>query len=141
MTISKGVITHPNLVRSHGNVAANGAVRASVTVHDKHAAGVGRLQPTRGAGSWSGYSGSARCSGVTEDLMDKGNKSGLRDANLINHLSVEWQTAAQVQRLSGGKRWRSQKRWIVFGRWGKSIERRWTSCRSEPKRRRRETAP
>jgi len=35
--------------------------------------------------------------------MDKGDKSGLRDANLINHLSMEWQTAAQLQRLSGGE--------------------------------------
>jgi hypothetical protein len=61
--ISGGNITHPNLVRFRGRVAKNGQVRASVTVQDKYAAGVGRLTKNTGQGTWSGYSGSARCSG------------------------------------------------------------------------------
>ncbi|MGY3036030.1 hypothetical protein ACVIIV_005200 [Bradyrhizobium sp. USDA 4354] len=64
VNILNGNITHPNLVRFHGRVSPSGAVRASVTVQDKHATGRGRLQPTHGVGSWSGYSGSARCSGT-----------------------------------------------------------------------------
>jgi hypothetical protein len=34
-----------------------------VTVQDKFASGTGRLFGTSGRGSWSGYAGSARCSG------------------------------------------------------------------------------
>ncbi|SFN03076.1 hypothetical protein SAMN05216573_107108 [Bradyrhizobium sp. Rc3b] len=64
VNISNGNISHPNLVRFRGRVSRTGAVRASVTVQDKHAAGAGRLAPTSGTGSWSGYSGAARCSGV-----------------------------------------------------------------------------
>ena len=56
-----GVVTHPKLVR--GYVAHSGAVRASVTVQDKFASGSGRLSSNSGRGTWSGYSGSARCSG------------------------------------------------------------------------------
>jgi hypothetical protein len=63
VNISNGVITHPNLVRFKGYVARSGAVRASVTVHDKYASGSGRLSSNSGRGTWSGYSGSARCSG------------------------------------------------------------------------------
>jgi len=63
VNISNGVVTHPNLVRFRGYVARSGAVRASVTVQDKHAFGSGRLAINSGRGTWSGYSGSARCSG------------------------------------------------------------------------------
>ena len=61
--INDGVVTHPNLVRFRGYVAGSGAVRASVTVQDKHATGSGRLSGASGQGTWSGYSGNARCSG------------------------------------------------------------------------------
>jgi hypothetical protein len=63
VNISNGVVTHPNLVRFRGYVARSGAVRASVTVQDKYASGSGRLSSNSGRGTWSGYSGSARCSG------------------------------------------------------------------------------
>jgi hypothetical protein len=56
-------VTHPNLVKFTGYVAKSGAVRASVTVQDKHASGSGRLSSTSGRGLWSGYAGNARCSG------------------------------------------------------------------------------
>ena len=36
VNINDGVVTHPNLVRFRGYVARSGAVRASVTVQDKH---------------------------------------------------------------------------------------------------------
>jgi len=64
VNISNGNISHPNLVRFRGRVSTTGSVRASVTVQDKHAAGAGRLDPTSGSGSWSGYSGAAKCSGI-----------------------------------------------------------------------------
>lgn len=63
VNVSNGVVTHPNLVKFRGYVARSGAVRASVTVHDKYAAGSGRLSGTSGRGTWSGHSGNARCSG------------------------------------------------------------------------------
>jgi hypothetical protein len=63
VNIADGVVTHPNLVRFRGHVARSGAVRASVTVQDKFASGSGRLVSNSGRGSWSGYSGSGRCSG------------------------------------------------------------------------------
>ena len=63
VNINNGVVTHPNLVRFRGYLAASGAVRASVTVQDKYASGSGRLSGTSGRGTWGGYSGSARCSG------------------------------------------------------------------------------
>src|SRR5262249_24654580 len=63
VNIADGIVTHPNLVRFRGYVARSGAVRASVTVHDKFAAGSGRLSSNSGRGTWSGHSGSARCSG------------------------------------------------------------------------------
>jgi hypothetical protein len=58
-----GIITHPNLVRFRGRVTPSGVVHASVTVQDKYAAGAGKLTRTTGQGTWSGYSGTARCSG------------------------------------------------------------------------------
>jgi hypothetical protein len=63
VSINDGVITHPNLVRFRGYVARSGVVRASVTVHDKYASGVGQLSINFGRGRWSGYAGSERCSG------------------------------------------------------------------------------
>jgi hypothetical protein len=63
VNISNGVVTHPNLVKFRGHVARSGAVRASVTVHEKHAAGSGRLSGSSGRGTWRGYSGSAQCAG------------------------------------------------------------------------------
>jgi hypothetical protein len=63
VNIINGIVTHPNLVRFTGFVARSGAVRASVTVQDKHASGSGRLVSNSGRGTWSGYSGSERCSG------------------------------------------------------------------------------
>jgi hypothetical protein len=57
------VVTHPNLVRFRGYVARSGAVRASVTDHDKYAVGSGRLSSNSGEGGWNGNSGTARCSG------------------------------------------------------------------------------
>jgi hypothetical protein len=61
--VNNGIITHPNLVRFRGYVAKSGAVRASVTVQDKYASGSGKLSLSSGHGTWSGHSGSSRCSG------------------------------------------------------------------------------
>jgi hypothetical protein len=63
VSVTDGAITHPNLVRFRGYVAGSGAVHASVTVPDKYAFGSGRLSRNSGRGTWSGYSGGARCSG------------------------------------------------------------------------------
>jgi hypothetical protein len=63
VNINDGFITHPNLVRFKGYVARTGAVRASVTVQDKYASGSGKLSSNTGRGTWSGYSGTTRCSG------------------------------------------------------------------------------
>ena len=63
VNIFNGVVTNPNLVRFRGYVAKSGAVRATVTVQDKYAAGTGRLSSVSGRGTWSGYAGSARCAG------------------------------------------------------------------------------
>jgi len=63
VNIANGVITHPNLVKFHSRVASNGMARASVTVHDKVAAGSGRLSMASGRGTWKGRSGSAVCAG------------------------------------------------------------------------------
>jgi hypothetical protein len=62
--IRNGIVTHPNLVKFRGRVYRGGAVRASVTVHDKFASGSGRLFRNQGQGRWAGYSGKARCSGL-----------------------------------------------------------------------------
>ena len=63
VNITDGRVTHPNLVKFRGYVASSGAVRASVTVPDKYASGSGRLSSKAGRGTWSGYSGGARCTG------------------------------------------------------------------------------
>ena len=61
--VTDGIVSHPNLVKFHGHVAKTGAVRASVTVHDKYASGSGRLTTNSGRGTWSGHMGAERCSG------------------------------------------------------------------------------
>jgi hypothetical protein len=63
VNIADGVVTHPNLVKFRGHVARSGAVSASVTVPDKYASGSGQLSSNSGRGTWSDYSGGARCSG------------------------------------------------------------------------------
>jgi len=63
VNITNGLVTHPNLVRFRGFVARSGAVHASVMVQDKYASGSGRLSNAAGRGTWTGYAGSARCSG------------------------------------------------------------------------------
>ena len=63
VNVSNGVVSHPNLLKFRGYVAKSGAVRASVTVHDKYASGSGRLSGASGRGRWSGLSGNAQCSG------------------------------------------------------------------------------
>jgi hypothetical protein len=63
VNVSDGIVTHPNLVKFRGYVAKSGSVHASVTVHDKYAAGTGRLFGTSGRGKWSGHTGSERCFG------------------------------------------------------------------------------
>jgi hypothetical protein len=63
VNVTDGAVSEPNLPRFRGYVARSGAVRASVTVQDKYASGSGKLSSNSGRGTWSGYSGSARCSG------------------------------------------------------------------------------
>ena len=63
VNVSNGNVTHPNLLKFTGYVARSGAVRASVTVHDKYASGSGRLSGASGRGTWSGHAGSSRCAG------------------------------------------------------------------------------
>ncbi len=63
VNVTNGIVTHPNLVRFTGYVARSGAVRASVTVHDKYASGSGRLSSVSGGGMWRGRTGNSRCAG------------------------------------------------------------------------------
>ena len=63
VNINEGVLTHPNLVKFRGYVGRSGAVRASVTVHDKYASGSGKLTADSGRGTWNGRAGGGRCSG------------------------------------------------------------------------------
>ena len=63
VNVSNGNVTHPNLLKFTGYVARSGAVRASVTVHDKSASGSGRLSGASGRGTWSGHAGNSRCAG------------------------------------------------------------------------------
>jgi len=63
VNINGGVVTHPNLVKFRGYVAASGAVRASVTVGEKYASGSGKLVGVSGRGIWTGRAGHERCSG------------------------------------------------------------------------------
>jgi hypothetical protein len=63
VNVSDGVVSHPNLVKFKGYVANSGTVHASVTVQDKFASGTGRLFETSGRGSWTGRTGSTRCTG------------------------------------------------------------------------------
>jgi hypothetical protein len=63
VNVADGMVTHPNLVKFRGHVAKSGAVRASVTVHDKYASGSGRLTVDSGRGIWNGRAAGERCSG------------------------------------------------------------------------------
>jgi hypothetical protein len=63
VNVNNGVVTHPNLVKFRGYVSGSGAVRASVTVHEKYASGSGRLAGDTGHGTWRGRAGTERCSG------------------------------------------------------------------------------
>ena len=63
VNINDGVVTHPNLVKFRGFVARSGAVRASVTVHEKYASASGRLTRNSGRRIWTGRAGGGRCSG------------------------------------------------------------------------------
>lgn len=63
VNVANGVVSHPNLVKFRGYVTRSGAVRASVTVHEKYASGVGRLSKDTGRGTWTGRAGAERCSG------------------------------------------------------------------------------
>jgi hypothetical protein len=63
VNIGNGVITSPNAETFRGNVTSSGAVRASVTVQEKHASGSGKLTGVLGRGTWIGYSGNQRCAG------------------------------------------------------------------------------
>ena len=62
--IVNGNVSFPGLVRAHGRVAKGGAVRVSVAVPGKSAAGSGRLTAMNGSGRWTGKSGEDRCSGT-----------------------------------------------------------------------------
>jgi len=62
--IEKGLVSHANLVKFRGRVSRGGAVRASVEVPGKYAAGSGRLTGTAGKGRWAGHAGKDRCSGT-----------------------------------------------------------------------------
>jgi hypothetical protein len=63
VNVSDGIVSHPNLLKFRGYVAQSGAVRASVTVHDKYASGSGKLAGSTGHGRWSGRAGGSLCSG------------------------------------------------------------------------------
>jgi hypothetical protein len=64
INIVDGVLSHPNLVRFHGQVARSGVVHASLAVEDKLADGSGTLQNDTGRGVWVGSAAGVRCSGV-----------------------------------------------------------------------------
>jgi hypothetical protein len=72
VNINDGIVTHPNLVKFRGYVAKSGAVRASVTVHDKYASGSGRLTAGSGGGTWSGRAGG----GAVRDIGLRSETSG-----------------------------------------------------------------
>jgi hypothetical protein len=63
LNIENGVITSPAAETFRGNVTSSGAVRATVSVQEKHASGSGKLTGVLGRGSWTGYSGDQRCTG------------------------------------------------------------------------------
>jgi hypothetical protein len=63
VNVSDGIVSHPNLLKFRGYVARTGAVRASVTVHDKFASGFGKLAGGTGRGRWNGRAGNSICSG------------------------------------------------------------------------------
>ncbi len=63
VNIENGVITSPGVGTFRGNVTSSGAVRASVTVQQKRASGVGKLKGVLGRGTWIGWSEGQRCAG------------------------------------------------------------------------------
>jgi hypothetical protein len=63
VNIENGVITQASVANFTGSVTTAGAVRASITVQEKHASGSGKLAGAAGRGTWSGYSGDQRCAG------------------------------------------------------------------------------
>lgn len=63
INIENGVITSPGVGTFRGNVTSSGAVRASVTVQEKHASGTGKLRGVLGRGTWIGWSEGQRCAG------------------------------------------------------------------------------
>ena len=62
--IQNGVVSHANIVRLKGRVTGKGAVRVSVAVPGKFAAGSGQLTRNAGGGRWSGRAENGRCSGT-----------------------------------------------------------------------------
>src|ERR1039458_2537960 len=57
VNIENGVITSPGAATFRGDVTSSGAVRASVTVQEKHASGSGKLTGVLGRGTWIARSG------------------------------------------------------------------------------------
>jgi hypothetical protein len=64
VNIENGLITSPGVQSFKGDVTNSGAVRASVSMQDKHATGSGKLTGVLGRGTWSGWSGDQRCAGA-----------------------------------------------------------------------------
>lgn len=64
VNIENGMITSPGVQSFRGDVTNSGAVRASVSMQDKHATGSGKLSGVLGRGTWSGWSGDQRCAGA-----------------------------------------------------------------------------
>src|ERR1044071_4350994 len=52
VNVHNGIVSHPNLVRVRGRVTPKGAVRVSVALPGKFAAGSGRLSARSGGGHW-----------------------------------------------------------------------------------------
>src|SRR5215204_233352 len=63
INIRNGIVSHPNLVLLRGRVTAEGAVKVSVAVPGKLAAGSGRLSRNSGAAAGPATP-NARCSGI-----------------------------------------------------------------------------
>ena len=60
------VVYGGGVVNFTGNVSSGGQVRVAVSSGNARANGSGRLNRTSGRGSWTGVSGSDRCSGYWE---------------------------------------------------------------------------
>ena len=68
LRIAGGHITYTGdtSAKVDGTVAANGAVRVTISLGDKSASGTGRLSGSAGAGRWQGAGGNDACSGRWE---------------------------------------------------------------------------